>query len=515
MLKTKRFAIGMLTLSFSFSVFGQQSPLFGNLKKGIYDVGYKIIVAEDYSRVSNRLYNFRGEKINDDYFRTIPINVWYPGVKGIQDSPMKVKDYYYLKESSLNQSPLSDHQKLAIDKKSPPYENGLIDEERKFLLNIETEAYLNIENANNIFPLLIFNSLAPVDNHILCEYLASHGFVVLSVPFYNDIGNYFGYYESWDAAIRDVQFAINRIAGKENVDLKKIGIIGASHGGNIAPTLQILNPNVKCVVSLDGMEKWNSYNNFLDKTMYGRVDKKKINTPYLIFQDESQVNVDSFYIKNATYANKTIIEGLGLSHGFFSCLSYVMYEAIAPSTYVGNSDISNEHPVQKMEIIGDYVLNFMNAHLKSIPIPENTLENNAIADSLKIRHINALPIPPSQKDLEELLIAEGIEGLSVIIDQFSSDISERHVENLWIDLYKEKNEMAEELFSFLKKTFPRYSSPFYLLAYYNHQSGDLESAKVNYQKFLELVDDDPYISANYRNSMKEHLKKLFLMPIRG
>ena len=484
----------------------QQSELFGDLQIGKHSVGFKIINAVDYSRGHSRQLNFKGERINDNPFRPIQINVWYPASPKTNDTKMLVKDYYYIKAQVSHPRTLSSQEKDEIDSRSPTYSNTITPSDRDKLLNLSTDAFYGIEPEKNNYPVLILLSLSPTDTHILSEYFASHGYVVLSVPFHKEVGNYFNYSESWVAAIKDVQFSLNQIKSAVNVDLTQIGIIGASHGGNIAPSMQMECPSVKGVVSLDGMERWNAYKGFINKTNYGRIDFKKMNVPYLIFEAQRDDYDYSFYDEKAIFADKIYINDLGLSHGYFSAISYVMYEAIAHSTYEGSTNISNQNPAKKFEIICNYTLNFFDDLLKNKSSFDQFINDFSKKDSLLIRRKLAKDIPPNKEDLVSILVNQGMEDFQLTFNQYEDDINPRTIENVWKDLFDKNDEIAGILFEFISETFPDYSWHYYLLLTSAIKENDKKTIEEYHPIFLKVLELDPRITEELRKNIKANIK---------
>lgn len=148
-------------------------------------------------------------------------------------------------------------------------------------------AELNATYKPNILcPLIIFIpglGHGRQDYTILCEELASHGFIVLAldqpyvtnfvrfidgttcVPTFYDLWKVsrdrdyrYNYYdEAMDAAIADIRFllnnldTINRQHCANSLDKKRIAIMGHSFGGNVAHTIGFEDKHIRAVVDID------------------------------------------------------------------------------------------------------------------------------------------------------------------------------------------------------------------------------------------------------------------------
>lgn len=85
------------------------------------------------------------------------------------------------------------------------------------------------------------------------EFLAANGFVVVSLPRLAQMrASVCGFdLNCLKLQQADLEFAIEKMRGFPNVDASKIGLIAWSFSGLAVAHLQIKNPNVKAVVSLD------------------------------------------------------------------------------------------------------------------------------------------------------------------------------------------------------------------------------------------------------------------------
>ena len=82
------------------------------------------------------------------------------------------------------------------------------------------------------FPLVIYHSGAQgsfEDNAVFCEFLASHGYVVIGSAFQDVTGRTLAVDGSKGSA-RDLEFLIAHARRQPNVDWQKIGLVGHSLG---------------------------------------------------------------------------------------------------------------------------------------------------------------------------------------------------------------------------------------------------------------------------------------------
>ena len=184
--------------------------LWGNLEAGPYAAGFRML----YDKTS-----------------PVRINVWYPaGTNG--SAPMSYGGYL----------DAADREEWTEDLKP---------KRAARLFATPTAAHRDAPPAAGRFPLVLYSGgfgAYKESNPELGEYLASHGFVVVSVP--NN-----GMTDSTDdleAHTRDLEKAWQRVAALPFVDNAHVATSGHSLGGIVALYLAMRHPDVKAVIGLDG-----------------------------------------------------------------------------------------------------------------------------------------------------------------------------------------------------------------------------------------------------------------------
>ena len=193
-------------------------PLWGGLVPGAYQVGYE------------RLGRAGGL-----------VHVWYPARAA--GTRLTVREYVRADSSRMLAF-------LASAKVSDPTAQLLL---RQSLYASASEKALDGE-----FPLVLVaqgNGQDVFDQVVLCEYLASYGFVVATTPSPmirtpmtsdNQVGQM--------AAIQATQLsiAIHTVSTAHRIDVNRIGVVGHSFGARGALLLAMNNSKIKAIVSLDG-----------------------------------------------------------------------------------------------------------------------------------------------------------------------------------------------------------------------------------------------------------------------
>ena len=209
-----------LMLSALLSVLPRQAapPLWGGLAPGAYQVGY-----ERLGRASGL------------------VHVWYPA--RAPGTRLTVREYLQADTSRMLAF-------LASAKVS--------DATTKLLLGRSLYASASAKALDGEFPLVLVaqgNGQDVFDQVVLCEYLASHGFVVattpspmIRTPMTND--NQVGQMAAIQAT--QLSIAIHTVSTAHKIDANRIGLVGHSFGARAALLLAMNNPKIKAIVSLDG-----------------------------------------------------------------------------------------------------------------------------------------------------------------------------------------------------------------------------------------------------------------------
>jgi hypothetical protein len=236
--------------------------LWGGLKPGIYPVGYESSWQLDYSRRYNMMFNDKTMYAPGKAPRPILINVWYPAA-GVGTAPrMPHRDYLSIvsDDSRLTKfsAKLVEFNRAVITQEvmGQPVKD-LTDPARRLLnefLDTPTACVRNAAPADGRFPIVVYHSghgSSFEDNSVLCEFLASHGFVVIGSTFQKSDGSSFGVDGGHTSAL-DMEFLVAKARQIPSTDWNHVGVVGHSGGAHAALTYAS-QPGavVDAVVSLD------------------------------------------------------------------------------------------------------------------------------------------------------------------------------------------------------------------------------------------------------------------------
>ncbi len=311
-------ALGILVCSI-ISSGAQPSPIWGELKKGPHHVGFKAIYTYDYSRVFHQPQPITGAPFPGETARPIRIFVWYPADAAISSGKMKYGEYIRIQPDeksfeSFNHA-LNEFDNWATLNWTDHKENSI-----NKILNLSTEAVKDAPSLPGKFPLVVhFIGLNNRRNENIpfWEYLASHGYIVVTIPQFSGAGDVsmelWGFSE-WgkETNVRDMEFAISQLRGKFNIDYSNIGAIGFSYGSVFAMRMAMTNFNIKTLITWDGNVNHKNGHRVIE-SFYN----PKIKVDWLNVYRANYADFDPKVLQSLEYTNRyrvTIAKG---SHGDF------------------------------------------------------------------------------------------------------------------------------------------------------------------------------------------------------
>lgn len=185
---------------------------------------------------------------------------WYPAAAGTADqgTPLPWSEYTALRAGELTgRSPLAKERQAHLDGwRRFSLREGADGERLDHWLAGPTRSFADAEPAGGRFPLLIYApsfSANAFENASMCEYLASHGFVVSSCPSTGaTTQDMTADGEGVAAQVADLRVMLEASLALDSVDPERIGVFGFSWGGLTGPMLAMSDPRIDAVVALDG-----------------------------------------------------------------------------------------------------------------------------------------------------------------------------------------------------------------------------------------------------------------------
>lgn len=214
---------------------------------GPHTVGLRVVQQYDYSRVLEAQVDSFGKAISAESARPMQIMIWYPA-KRVNDAPMQVADY--------RQASLTDVNFALPSAEAAKQRAGWMAGPQKAQYGASTLAVRGAPPADGSFPVVIYApsfASTALENLDLCEYLASHGYVVMAsrsmgaraVTMTDDV-------EGVEAQAADMAFLANYAQTLPQADITKMAAAGFSWGGMANVFAAARSSRFKALVSLDG-----------------------------------------------------------------------------------------------------------------------------------------------------------------------------------------------------------------------------------------------------------------------
>jgi len=457
---------------------------------GKYAVGFKVVDQYDYSRTYAGIDNL-GQPAKGEVARPIQTLIWYPSEKTSKPH-LTYGDYLALAATKDNFNPSAaaiDSAKQAADK----------------LGNAKTSVMWAIRDAapfGGIFPLVIyapsFNAQS-FENADLCEYLASHGYVVIASP---SLGAHptgmTGDVDGATEQARDISFLIGFAHTLPQADLSKVAVAGFSWGGISNLFAAARDNRIDALVSFDGSAR------YFPKVVHdsGDVRPSQMSLPVLFFTQggmsledaaKHKLDVSGNVLNELKYCDLTIVRMHAMQHGDFSSF----FER-SPDHWKHRQavDYSGEEAVASYGWVARYTLEFLDAVLKRDPEAVAFLKDTPVKNGVP-NHLMAIERSPSQgtpasfDTFRTELGKQGFSHATEVYAKFKAQDADFKIDEGTIDgwgyaLMGDKHlPEAIEVFKLNVSLYPDSGDVYDSLGEAYAKAGNKELAIANYKKSLE------------------------------
>jgi len=490
----------------------QNAPIFQFTEKpGPFQVGLKVVEQYDYSRVYRHATDALGKPYPGERARPLQTLVWYPAQKNA-GKPMSVADYGDLMatETSFGQPKMPAAAKEWIKGMKPALATSLW-------------AVRDAPSATGRFPVVIYApsfSAMSWENADLCEYLASHGYVVLASP---DMGATSRMMTSDLAGINaqagDISFLIGYAQTLANTDMSAVAVGGFSWGGISNLFAAARDNRIRALVALDGSMRY-----FPGLVKQADVHPEQMTIPLLYFaqgeitlEDQARYFTDPAknegpsVLNSWTHGDLITAHMLGLVHVEHSSM-YQRNEDVWKGFHDDHKgDYEREDGIIGYAWIARYTLQFLDAYLKHEAaamayLKKTPAENGAPKHFLTVNYRPAKGVPASFEAFRSELGRQGFDRAADVYAEMRKEKSDFKLDetavNSWgYDLMGDSH-LAEaiDLFKLNVQIYPDSGDAFDNLGEAYMESGQKQLAIESYKKSLE--------KAPMNENAKEKLKEL-------
>jgi dienelactone hydrolase len=337
-----------------------QSPTFRFLQRpGPLPVGIRVVDQYDASR----RFAPASAVTATSGARPLQTLIWYPAVRNAS-KPMTVGDYARLADAEL----------LAFPSAEPNKWPAQLAASSRQALWAQKDAI----PAGGRFPVLVYapsDSSSAWENADLCEYLASHGYVVLASPsmgaatrdMTDDL-------RGIDAQARDISFLITYAGTLANTDVSEVGLVSWSWGGISSLFAAARDSRIKVLAEMDGSMRY--FPGLVKASADVHPDRMTI--PLLFFTAEYPnllEDLEADYkgppgdrvgpnVLNAwTHGDLYTINMVGMSHGHFGSM---LQRRKSAQSFADDqvADYGREDANTSHAWVARYILGFLDAYLK-------------------------------------------------------------------------------------------------------------------------------------------------------
>ena len=361
---------------------------------GPYSIGLKVV--DQYDRSPNYPDSRKDPSKSSvgESARPLQTLIWYPSLKSMGE-PMTVGDYIQLADTEIH-----------FDAPYP--------EQNRWRLLLKTSSEIPLwavrdaKMAKGHYPVLIYSpsdSSVSWENADLCEYLASHGYVVLGsrsmgVSTHDMTDDLNGI----NAQARDISFLITYARSLPDTDLSEVAVVSWSWGGLSSMFAAARDPRIDALVEMDGSMRY--YPGLVK--MAGNVHPELMTIPLLFFT-RGNLSLEALAKDDAPAADKVgpnvlnawihgdlfTVNMLGMAHPEFSSM-FQRRESVQRFAENQVADYGREDANMSYAWVALYTLNFLDAYLKHDASAKAFLEKTPAENGVP-KHFMDIKFRPAQK----------------------------------------------------------------------------------------------------------------------
>ena len=491
------------------------SAVWGELEAGPYAPGFMAVEKYDYSRSFEAKRDYFGTPIPGERGRPVQICIWYPAVAEAAAPRMVYGEYAFVYPGDARlYGFLGRLQEREIGVLYYFFNNDL-----GAVIDLQSEEMAAVRDApvaDGRFPLILYGphfNTNPTENLILCEYLASHGFVIASTHAYGPGALRSGEGGSdLEVLLADLGFVLASMHDFDFVDHDRIGVIGSGAGGIAALLFQMGNQYVDAVAGLNAR--------FLDSRMRvlatdsPRYDVRSAAAPMFEICGGAQETFDPSLMDSLEFSERHLMTFPEL--GTLALNSYRMFLATAFG--------SNDSERRAYEGTCRYLLNFFEAYLNGSEGARAFLggtpgDNGMDPAAVTFAYMQGREVPPTQEQFMAIMEERGVETAVGIFEKFRAEdaglvLFQENMCNYagYGFLQRGRIEDAIGVFRMNAAAYPNSANTWDSLGEAYVAAGDAEHAAECYRKVLEVLPADASVSEEIRevlrNNAEQYLQNL-------
>lgn len=485
------------------------------VETGPYAVGFRVLETTDYSRAIGPKQDYTGAALPGNAALPLPVSLWYPA-QADAGEPMTYGTYLAMAQTHKRGSfgPITDADREAATNLPNgiaqfAYADPLTDAELAAIMDQPATARRDAKPAPGAFPLILTSLYGTQSANLLAEHLASHGYVVVTIPMRPEIIRQQVTTPQFaiETQSRNLEFALAQVRSLPFVDTSQMGLLGLNFDGFAVLNVQMRNMQADAVVSLDGWQDKHNGTETMRASPY--FDVLHMRVPYLAM---TQANPPQ-----ENYApNFAIFDALQYAERYF----YLVRD-FEHHHFIGDL-LAWPHLRAEVEpayaFVYSTVRHFFDAYVKKDgealawlqqPPAEKGFAANLIEQT---RRAPALPPVPTRERFALLLENDLTEAVRVLraarADNPDVDLVSMQTLNLMAFRARRRDDVDDVAVLNQLKTeiFPTSTQAFYDLGTVLSEMGRVAEAVAAFQHALALLIDDPDVSAEERETSRQQIQ---------
>ncbi len=396
-----------------------QSQFWGELKAGKYGVGFRSLYQLDIARSYDADYPAPGI-VPVRKPRPIFLAIWYPAAP-LQETAMGYRDYFRAVSVESPVPEFAARLRRFTRDQACQYMLGkeydkLTDDERASwdgLLATPVFATLNVTAAPGRFPVVIYHpGLGGTfdDNAVAAEYLASHGYVVISSAYESADSSVLNINGDLSTSFDDLSFLLRYASTLPFADISKVAAMGHSYGAQAVLGWRARpNSPLDAVVFLDSTVEYRPLEEFV--TLKAALDQNRNSTvPVVMFADARRKPRFEFFDPYLSFAPRYELTVDGMEHNDF----------VSQGATQKNDGVRRNY-----EAICAVILSFLDGHLKGDVGALASLRNPGANGLLSLRYRQPHVQLPTGAQVARLYTSEGpsnMEALAALVKGADPDL---------------------------------------------------------------------------------------------
>lgn len=457
---------------------------------GPHAVGLRIVQQYDYSRALEPTADAFGKAQPAAPGRPIQTLVWYPAQRSAA-APMTIADY---RQASIADVNFSLPAATASQQRA-----GWLAGRHKAVYAAQTLAVRDAAAAGGSYPVVIyapsFNSFAQ-ENLDLCEYLASHGYVVIAsrslgsraATMTDDI-------EGLEAQAADIAFLAHYAQSLPQADISRMAAAGFSWGGMANVFASARSSRIKALVSLDGSIRY--FPKLWNDATYVRPVRTSVPMLYLGARDRTAEEMERDdktgpnYLNAMKYSDVYISTMYPMAHEHFNSWGL----RFANDRSFGDYQRSDVLQAYRSGVL--YVHQFLDAYLKNDAkalafMKQSPLKNGIAPQVMSMSFRPAAFTVAGESDFLRAFAAKGFKDAQALYTSMRASspdfkLNALNLNNLGYQLLNGKNPRgAVELFKLATHIEPRFANAFDSEGEAYEALGDTAAAIAAYEKAVAV-----------------------------